>query len=203
MFLRPLPRASRVLNFSPTCLSSGYATFPRAPSITLAHLTSVTPSDETIKEARVWLDQFKLQVKNIPPQYFEVSYARSSGPGGQNVNKTSSKVLLRCGVNHDWIPAWAQSVLRKSPHYVQSTDSILIKCDVHRSQAQNLSEAQTRLYTLILEACASPIPSPTSEATKARIKEHEKKAAAARKVEKMKRSRVKEGRKGKGGGADW
>ena len=31
----------------------------------------------------------------IPKSEFELSYTRSSGPGGQNVNKVSSKAILR------------------------------------------------------------------------------------------------------------
>ena len=37
------------------------------------------------KEARVWLSKF--EVENIPKKLCEVTFSRSSGPGGQNVNK--------------------------------------------------------------------------------------------------------------------
>lgn len=41
----------------------------------------------------------------IPESFIEVNFARSSGPGGQNVNKLNTKVELRFKVsNADWLP---------------------------------------------------------------------------------------------------
>ena len=41
---------------------------------------------------------------SIPLSEFQFDYARSGGPGGQNVNKVNSKVLLR------WNPATSPSL---------------------------------------------------------------------------------------------
>src|SRR5436190_8471033 len=43
------------------------------------------PSDEDLKAARIWLDH--LSSKTVPRSICDISYCRSSGPGGQNVNK--------------------------------------------------------------------------------------------------------------------
>ena len=42
-------------------------------------------SDDEHQEARNWLSGFS--IKSIPRNACEVTYSRSSGPGGQNVNK--------------------------------------------------------------------------------------------------------------------
>ena len=43
-----------------------------------------TPDDEN-QEARAWISQFK--PKLLPTNLWKVTFSRSSGPGGQNVNK--------------------------------------------------------------------------------------------------------------------
>lgn len=42
-------------------------------------------SEDEIKEARAWLTRFNAET--IPKELYEFSFSRSSGPGGQNVNK--------------------------------------------------------------------------------------------------------------------
>lgn len=52
--------------------------------------------------------------ENIKSEELLVSYSRSSGPGGQNVNKVNSKVEIRLNVGEaTFIPAEVKSVLRK------------------------------------------------------------------------------------------
>lgn len=35
----------------------------------------------------------------IPPNHLEINYVRSQGPGGQKVNKTSSKAVVKLNIN--------------------------------------------------------------------------------------------------------
>jgi hypothetical protein len=46
---------------------------------------AINASDEELQAARRWLD--KLHADTIPKSIGELSFSRSSGPGGQNVNK--------------------------------------------------------------------------------------------------------------------
>ena len=46
---------------------------------------AITHNDEDHREARTWLARF--HVNTIPKNICEVTFSRSSGPGGQNVNK--------------------------------------------------------------------------------------------------------------------
>ena len=46
-------------------------------------------SEEDHRDARTWLARFN--AKTIPKDLFELTFSRSSGPGGQNVNKYAIK----------------------------------------------------------------------------------------------------------------
>lgn len=65
--------------------------------------------------AKNWLDQFTPE--DIPKHAYEVSYARSSGPGGQHVNTTNSKAVVRCDIHRakgDWLPLFVMPALQQS-----------------------------------------------------------------------------------------
>lgn len=58
-------------------------------SAKFASTGSSDPSDpQDIELARKWLKAFESGVKSIPRHVGQVSFSRSSGPGGQNVNKS-------------------------------------------------------------------------------------------------------------------
>jgi peptidyl-tRNA hydrolase ICT1 len=100
-------------------------------------LASVS-SPEDANEARSWISRFKSQA--IMRGSVEMSFSRSSGPGGQvrdktciaphskahrkiftghqNVNKVNTKATLRCPIDLPWIPLWARNELRKSVRYM-------------------------------------------------------------------------------------
>ncbi|KAF5378962.1 hypothetical protein D9757_009122 [Collybiopsis confluens] len=151
-------------------------------------------------EARKWITQFKAE--SIPKNLVELSFSRSSGPGGQNVNKVNTKATLRCSVNADWIPLWARPDLAASPQYVVSTKSLLIKSTVYRSQAQNIEDCLTKLHNLVLSAASAPVKNETPEKTKKRVEGHQKAQQERNKKAKIHRSSVKQFRKANGGGYD-
>ncbi|KAF8872592.1 RF-1 domain-containing protein [Infundibulicybe gibba] len=166
--------------------------FPYPPRIPILE----TPQDAI--EARSWVSLFKNQA--IPKGLVDFSFSRSSGPGGQNVNKLNTKATLRCAVNSSWIPEWARQDLRKSPHYVSSTDSILITSTVHRSQAQNIDDCLHKLRDLVISASLSSIRNEPSEEQRKRVVRLEQAEKANRRREKSRRSEVKQSRsKGRGG----
>lgn len=74
---------------------------------------SFTPAD--IQYAQSWLNN--LSRNSLPPDsQFSVSYARSSGPGGQNVNKVSTKATLKLdqkywNIDAQWMPLVVRHVL--------------------------------------------------------------------------------------------
>ena len=119
----------------------------------------------------------------------QFDFIRSSGPGGQNVNKVASAVQLKFDViNSPSLQPVVKERLIKLAGKRMTTDGILvIEAKRYRTQEQNRSDAIQRLVVLIGKALEEP---------KDRIKTKPSRAAkAARLTEKKARSSVKKSRK--------
>jgi len=127
-----------------------------------------------------------------------MSFSRSSGPGGQNVNKVNTKATVRCALDVPWIPAWAKTVLAKDPHYAPSSHSLLVTSTTTRSQAQNIDDCLAKLHKIILASSTAHLQNPTSVETKKRVQAHLRADQARRRGEKERRSGVKQGRRSSG-----
>jgi ribosome-associated protein len=86
------------------------------------------------------------------------SFVRSSGPGGQNVNKVSSAVQLRFDVRRS--PSLPNDVairlMRLAGSRLTKDGVIVIVAQAHRDQSRNRAEARERLFDLIREAAVKP-----------------------------------------------
>ena len=76
-------------------------------------------SEAESKNIKSWVQQFKLQGGLTPPRHandYTLSYSRSSGPGGQNVNKVSTKATVRLDLEKakTWLPEHVQQGLIQS-----------------------------------------------------------------------------------------
>ncbi|KAI0315125.1 RF-1 domain-containing protein [Amylostereum chailletii] len=177
----------------------------RALSIKIHLLPTAPPLDrltnrEDTDAARGWIEKFEKAV--ILREHVELSFSRSSGPGGQNVNKVNTKASLRCFLSSPWIPAWARDRIRESPHYVSSSQTILVTSTVHRSQARNVDDCLAKLHALILSSASKDITNEPSEEQRRRVKRFEALDKARRKKEKDRRSEVKRSRSSKNSGWD-
>ena len=95
---------------------------------------------------------------SIPDEEFEWKFIRSSGPGGQNVNKVASAVQLRFLLPRNLsLPTTAKNRLRRMAGQRLIDDgSILISARSERSQEQNRRDALERLAELIRAALIEP-----------------------------------------------
>lgn len=95
----------------------------------------------------------------IPAADLSERYARSSGPGGQGVNTTDSKVqlsidLASCSAFTD---TQRQRVLRNLAHHLNGS-VLTVSASTQRSQLRNRNEARRRLADLLRQALAPPPP---------------------------------------------
>ena len=95
---------------------------------------------------------------SIPDEEFEWKFIRSSGPGGQNVNKVASAVQLRFLLPRNVsLPASARNRPRRlAGQRLIDDGSILISARSERSQEQNRRDALERLAELIRAALIEP-----------------------------------------------
>ncbi|KAI9429546.1 hypothetical protein H4582DRAFT_2027599 [Lactarius indigo] len=150
---------------------------------------SVLATSKDVAAARDWLKSFG--GCSIPRAAVDITFSRSSGPGGQNVNKVNTKATLRCALESCWIPLWARDGIRESPYFVRSTCSILLTSMLHRSQAQNVDDCLSKLHALISSASSRPIQDEPSEEQRERVRMFERKANAQRRLQKDKHSQTK------------
>jgi ribosome-associated protein len=95
---------------------------------------------------------------SISARELEWTAVRASGPGGQNVNKVSSKVELRFAFEEsealsDTVKARLRALAQ---HRLDGEGRILITSQVTRNQPQNLTDARNRLAELIAKAMVTP-----------------------------------------------
>ncbi|XP_063589357.1 large ribosomal subunit protein mL62-like [Penaeus indicus] len=132
----------------------------------------------------------------IPIEQLQVSYSRSSGPGGQNVNKVNTKVDLRFHVaTAEWLTQeLKEKIAEKYKSSITSDGCLLIRSDKTRSQQLNLADALDKLRHMIHTASYVP-PPPSSEAVERQRRRHEA-AVRERLRNKRDRSLVKQSRRG-------
>lgn len=93
----------------------------------------------------------------IPGSELDWTAVRASGPGGQNVNKVATKVVLSFDPRSPSLPAAvSQRLLTLAKHRLDAEGRLVVTCDETRSQSKNLKLACERLAELIRGALVVP-----------------------------------------------
>jgi ribosome-associated protein len=109
---------------------------------------------------------------SIDDDDLEESFVRSSGPGGQNVNKVSSAVQLRFDVRRS--PALPNDVairlMKLAGSRLTKDGVIVILAQQYRDQTRNRADARERLFDLIRQAAVKPTVRRATKVSKAQKK---------------------------------
>jgi ribosome-associated protein len=104
----------------------------------------------------------------IPLNEIEFSFSRSSGSGGQNVNKVNSKATLY------WRPTDCQTLpadvlerfVDRYHRKLTKEGMLILQSDRHRDQPQNIDDCLEKLRHMILEVAYPPKPRKATKPTK-------------------------------------
>jgi len=113
---------------------------------------------------------------------FTFTAVRSSGAGGQHVNKTSSKIVVRFNVENSSVLTDEEKelILKNLANKLNKENDLIMTCEESRSQHKNKEIAITKVYTLILNGLkVKKLRKATKPSKKANRKRLEKKAKHA------------------------
>lgn len=160
-------------------------------------------SEEDLQKARKWLE--KLELDTIPKNICELSFSRSSGPGGQNVNKVNSKATLKVPLDSllSHVPSALHLEIRSSRYNAPRSNSIIIQADDSRKQNDNMHSCYAKLQNMIIEAGRQALPGRTSAEKSQRVKALQKSENEQRLRTKKIHSSKKTARKSDGSNSDY
>ena len=121
----------------------------------------------------------------------QFSASRSTGPGGQNVNKVNTQVSLRFDVQRSELLEEEEKMMiyQKLASYISKDGILILNAQTHRSQLQNKEEVVIKFKRLIEKAFA---PRKIRKATKPSKAAIQKRLDEKKKQSQKKRLRQKE-----------
>jgi ribosome-associated protein len=123
----------------------------------------------------------------IPDGELSLSFVRSSGPGGQNVNKVATAVQLRFDLERSAVltPAVKARLRALSGRRLTADGALLIIARNHRTQEHNRREAEARLAVLVRRALIAPkrrVATRPTRAARERRLEHKARQGVAKRL---------------------
>ncbi|MBA3313346.1 MAG: aminoacyl-tRNA hydrolase [Planctomycetota bacterium] len=104
----------------------------------------------------------------IPLAEFDVEYVRSGGPGGQNVNKVSSKARVRWPVSSS--PSLPEEMkerfLTRYKSRLTNEGELVVAGQRYRDQKKNLDDCLQRIVEMIREVLVPPRPRKATKPTR-------------------------------------
>ncbi|XP_038942124.1 large ribosomal subunit protein mL62 isoform X1 [Rattus norvegicus] len=122
---------------------------------------------------------------DIPLDRLSISYCRSSGPGGQNVNKVNSKAEVRFHLaSADWIAEPVrQKIALTHKNKINKAGELVLTSESSRYQFRNLAECLQKIRDMIAKASQVPKEPSKEDAQLQRLR-----------IEKMNRERLRQKR---------
>ena len=147
----PLPTGRR-------CYSARYEAFDK------------TLDADELKAARQWRAAFSDPDK-LPKG--TTTYARSSGPGGQHVNKTETKATTAWPVTElmATLPTLLRHTVRTSRYYTRASDSLTIQAQEQRSRSVNAETNRQKLYDELVALYEAAVPGESRPETATKYKQ--------------------------------
>jgi len=126
----------------------------------------------------------------IPDHALLIRAMRSSGPGGQSVNTSNTKVEVRFNVEEaDWIPIWIKKQFMISQkHRINKRNEFVITSEKTRTQLLNQADCLDRIRHYIREAEAEATPKEIDPEEEALAEKRKAKANERRLLEKRMKS---------------
>ena len=122
---------------------------------------------------------------SIPRGELRFTFVRSSGPGGQNVNKVNTKAVLRwplaqtTALSDEVRSRFATRYVRR----INDAGELVLSSQRYRDQSRNIDDCLTKLRELVLAVAEPPVPRkktrPPRRANEERLRQ--KRATAAKK----------------------
>ena len=121
----------------------------------------------------------------IDERDLQIDFVRSSGPGGQNVNKVATAVQLHFNVRESLLPEEAKTrLIHLAGKRITGEGVLVLEAKRFRTQEQNREDAVQRLIALVRKSFESPKArkktKPTRASKEARLKEKKRKGEIKR-----------------------
>ncbi|PNY23438.1 Peptidyl-tRNA hydrolase domain-containing protein [Tolypocladium capitatum] len=149
---------------------------------------------DALAEARSWFQRF--DASQLPRG--NTTYARSSGPGGQHVNKTETKATTAFPVKEllTMLPGSLHPSVRASKYYTAGNDSLTFQAQTHRSRMANTDENREKLLDEVARMYRENTPAETGGEKKKKHQQVEKRFHECRIKDKKLLGSKKQSRRG-------